>query len=163
MPSCHSTKHADNCVPPDKPYEIPEHYYVLARKGPQIDPLGILTLTAVGMDDGKIVLRLERVPGSVVIFVRLDFINEQLLFDPLHETSLSNHNRNSRADVEDELALCAFNWCMFCNGRIEIWDETGMKRLGISEPCILTNIRLDHHAHQRRLDELTALLDAPLD
>lgn len=144
---------------PEKSYEIPDRYYVLARKGPQITPLGMLVLTAVGMDDGKIVLRLERVPGRVAIIVRLDFINERLLFDPLHETGLSNHDRNSRADVEDELALCAFNWCMFCNGRIEIWDETGMKRLGISEPCILTNVELDHNAHQMHLDELTALLD----
>lgn len=144
---------------PEKDYEIPGHYYVLARKGHQIAPLGMLVLTAFCMDDGKIVLRLEKLPGRIGMIVRLDFINERLLFDPLHDIGLSNPGRNNRADVADELALCEFNWCMFCNGQIEIWDETGMRRLGISEPYILTNMMLDHDVHQMRLNELTTLLD----
>lgn len=143
---------------PGERYEGPEHYFVLARKQGKFFPLGKMKMSGGGLLEGKLVIDLESESQNVLVRITLDFVNERLLFDPLRDVGF-RQDRNSRASVQEELAVHAFLWCMYCNGRIEVWDGTGDQRMAMSQPCILTNMDLNPAGHQRLVAELTALLD----
>ncbi|MGL6403580.1 methylamine utilization protein MauJ [Aeromonas hydrophila] len=142
---------------PDEKYECPEHYFVLARKQGKCFPLGKMRMLEGELFDRALVIILESESQDVRVRVTLDFVNERLIFDPLQDVFF-NQARNSRASVLEEIECNKFLWCMFCNGQIEIWDETGEHQMAISQSCILTNVLPNHEAHQLHLEQLNALL-----
>ncbi|MCS3456520.1 hypothetical protein M2366_002626 [Aeromonas sp. BIGb0405] len=143
---------------PDENYKCPDLYFVLARKQGKCSPLGKMKISGGGLIEGGLVIDLESGSQNFLVRITLDFANERLLFDPLRDVRC-RQDRSSRASVREELALREFLWCMYCNGRIEVWDETGERRMAMSQPCILTNMELSPASHQQHVDELTTLLD----
>lgn len=140
-------------------YELPNHFHVLARKGQAVAHLGVMRCVGYEMDHGKILLRLEKEGGPSVVLLWLDFINERLIVDPIQGCGLLNQNRKCRADVEAEMELQAFRWCVLCNGSVEIWTADASQRLGKTEHYMPPpNTMQDFRGHQQYMDELTALL-----
>ncbi|MCF7717173.1 hypothetical protein H9X98_13370 [Aeromonas jandaei] len=142
---------------PNEKYECPEHYFVLARKQGKCFPLGKMKMFEGSILNKALVIILESESQNIRVRVTLDFVNERLIFDPLQDV-LFNQARNSRASVLEEIEFEKFRWCMFCNGNIEIWDETGEQQMAVSQSCILTNVFLDYEAHQLQLEQLNKLL-----
>lgn len=144
---------------PNRQCEIPDEFYVLARKGKSCTPLGNMRLISAGMDDGKIGVRLESANGRVAFIFCMDFRNERLLIDPLAGCGLLNERRDSRSDIQSELSLQEFKFALYCNASVEIWSSNLQQRLGKSEPFILENAMPDLAGHRRIIDELKATLE----
>ncbi|MBD9631401.1 methylamine utilization protein MauJ [Pseudomonas sp. PDM19] len=145
---------------PAKTYEVPDHYYVLARSGSNIARLGAMRLAGAGYEEGKLLIRLEQEAGRAVFLVWLDFVNERLCIDPVQGVGLLNQDRNTRADIESELALQNFRWSVFCNASVEVWSADGAIRYGKSEDYMLpANYMPSFEDHQTYCAELKALLD----
>ncbi len=144
---------------PNRQCEIPDEFYVLARKGKSCAPLGNMRLVSAGMDDGKVGVCLESANGRVAFIFWMDFRNERLLIDPLAGCGLLNERRDSRSDIQSELSLQEFKFALYCNASVEIWASNLQQRLGKSEPFILENAMPDLAGHRRIIDELKAILE----
>lgn len=144
---------------PNRQCEIPDEFYVLARKGKSSVPLGNMRLISAGMDDGKVGVRLESPNGRVAFLFWMDFRNERLLIDPLGGCGLLNERRKNRSDIQSELSLQEFKFALYCNASVEVWSSNLQQRLGKSEPFVLFNAMPDLAGHRQIIDELKAALE----
>lgn len=140
-------------------YMLPDGFYVMARKGKSCVHLGGMRMTDVGMNEGKLGVRLESPNGRVAIEFWMDFRNERLIIDPIHGCVLLNTTRESRSDIQSEISLQEFKFFMYCNGSVEIWSSDRERRLGKSEAYMLpVNWSPDFADHRRSLAGLNELL-----
>lgn len=145
---------------PERNYELPDEFYVLARKGQSAVHLGVMHVADSGLDDGKNGVRLESQDGRLAFLFWMDFRNERLIIEPIEGCGLLNARHESRSDIQSELLLQEFRFALFCNSSVEIWSSDRKQRLGKSMPYILpANSMPNFEDHQRALKELTAILE----
>lgn len=116
-------------------------------------------MTAGGMDQGKLGVRLESPNGKVALEFWMDFRDERLIIDPIGGCVLLNKKRESRSDIQSEISLEQFKFLLYCNGSLEIWSADRERRMGKSEAYMLpANWSPDFAGHQRTLTGLNELL-----
>ncbi|WP_460114590.1 methylamine utilization protein MauJ [Pseudomonas sp. H3_G03] len=144
-------------------YILPDDFYVMARKGKSCVHLGGMRMTDGGMNEGRLGVKLESPNGKVAIEFWMDFRNERLIIDPIRGCVLLNTRRESRSDIQAEIALEQFKFFMYCNGSVEIWSSDREHRMGKSEAYMLpVNWSPDFTGHQQNLTGLQELLkDVP--
>ncbi|MBD8601861.1 hypothetical protein IFT80_04295 [Pseudomonas sp. CFBP 8771] len=144
-------------------YILPDDFYVMARKGKSCVHLGGMRMTDGGMNEGRLGVKLESPNGKVAIEFWMDFRNERLIIDPIRGCVLLNTRRESRSDIQAEIALEQFKFFMYCNGSVEIWSSDREHRMGKSEAYMLpVNWSPDFTGHQQSLIGLQELLkDVP--
>lgn len=104
---------------PGEKYEGPVQYFALARKQGKFFPLGKMKMSGGGLLERKLVIDLESESQNVLVRITLDFVNERLLFDPLRDV-VFRQDRNSRASVQEELAVHVFLCCMYCKSHLSL-------------------------------------------
>lgn len=140
-------------------YEIPDKFFVVARKGKNAVHLGLMRMTGSCIDDGKVGIQLESSNGRAFFVFWMDFTNERLIINPIQGCGLLNATRESRSDVQSEISLEEFKFLLYCNGSVEIWSSDRERRMGKSGAYMLpADWSPDLAGHQQTLTELNELL-----
>ncbi|MHC8339318.1 methylamine utilization protein MauJ [Pseudomonas sp. HLT2-19-2] len=147
-------------VLPERKYELPDEFYVLARREQSTFHLGVMHVADSAMEDGNICIRLESQDGRLAFLFWMDFRSERLIINPLEGCGLLNDRRESKSDLQSELLLNEFRFALYCNSSVEIWSSDKKQRLGKSMPYILpTNSMPNFERHERTMKELNAMLE----
>ncbi len=101
------------------------------------------------------------VTAAVTLRLRLvlDFGAQRLFFDPLNGFILDGQISDI-AVIRELISWLRFQYCVFCNGSAEVWDETGARKLGESEAYMPVNMFVEPKFFEQHLGTYEALLRA---
>jgi len=135
----------------------PRQWLILAARGHEQHPLSGMEPVFSGWDHAGITLKFRSRGGIVELFVRLDFRNERLTFDPITQFSIVA-KRGNRRQIEEELAAVRFLLALLSNGHVELWDAVSEQRLGRSQGYIPMNMMVNVDWFNAQIMELEGLL-----
>lgn len=119
-----------------------EFYAFLNMKSDRIDQVSKgVNITFINSED------------SCQFGVGLNFVDNKLLFDPLTDMG-RRFNLNTVDGIENEIKFRKLQWCMLCNGKLEIWDEETHSLLGITDTYFLVNMMIDIDVFNNGIREL---------
>ncbi len=137
--------------------ELPEHFLLVARKGPEQHTLKDMKIVAGQCFDHGVMMDFRSKAEVVTIRVILNFADEKLAFDPFRHIGVSPR-RNDPDGVQEEIAALKALRCILSNGHLEIWDPRG-ERLGASEGYIPMNVFINDKYFEEELRYLRERLE----
>jgi hypothetical protein len=137
--------------------DLPEHFLVVARKGPEQHALRSMKIVTGQCFDHGVVMDFRSNLEVVTIRVILNFADEKLEFDPLRHISVSARRDDSDGVLEEIAALEAMR-CILSNGHLEIWNPEG-ERLGASEGYLPMNAFVNVEYFEAELRNLKGRLE----
>lgn len=136
--------------------DVPDNLLFFAKKEHEQFPLPEMRAVEGFNNEDGILLVFESKNGVIKLQVFIDFTNEKLRFDPQQDICFSQ-NHEKKECIKEELAGIRFQLCILSNGHLEIWNESTVTRLGMSEGYIPLNCFVNHgyfDQHTRKLEEL---------
>lgn len=137
--------------------EIPDEYFVVARRGGEKYSLGSLKIVNGGIVEGGLLLDLATNTNGAVLRIILDFKEEKLKFNPITQMGI-NKDRSSKELLEAEMAALRFQRCILSNGRLEIWSTDGEKMYGCTEAFVPLNCMVNYEYFDKEITELEKAL-----
>lgn len=111
-----------------------------ARDGDQLHAFASLTVNAVAVQDGCVVLRGESSAERLILRLGLHFAEERLVFDPDADVAVTDDGSADAARCAiDQLRLLS---SLLSSGQLEVCDARSGTLLGRTDPYIPVNIDL---------------------
>ncbi len=145
-------------IPEGTTIQMPERYTVIARRGAEINAFEDLYPQVIAQVVGGMKLDFITKDEAIRIRTVLSFAEERLLFDPIQGLGFVQ-NREDQKHIRLEIVLLKFQFCILCNGHLEIWDQETERILGRSETCIPVNCFVNHEFYKSELAMLNGLLN----
>lgn len=138
-----------------KELDLPDFFSFVARKGAEAIAMEHFRCESAGVWETGIKLGCVDSSQSIFLQFGLDFKDEEFLFDPLTDVSI-HLNSQSLESIDAVINAKNFLRCIFCNGKLEVWNDDGDRHMGQSKPYIPKDMYFDLDAHHR---EMTVLAD----
>lgn len=137
----------------ERQVELPETVSIVARRGPQSEALLEMQIFSLAQVEHGLRLLLTDKDEKFQFSIGIDLVERKLEFDPLQDMGRVV-DLESSLGIDREIKFRQFQWLMFCNARIEIWNEENNLLLGKSDPFIPLNMMTDHRQHEAGMAEL---------
>lgn len=127
----------------DRQVKLPETVSIVARRGALREAFIEMLIFGLFQVEHGVRLLLTDKDKSIQFSIGVDLVGRKLEFDPLQDMGRVV-DMDSISGIDREIKFRKFQWLMFCNARIEIWNEENNFLLGKSDPFLPLNMMTDH-------------------
>jgi hypothetical protein len=139
----------------DLTINIPDNLRFVARREQHFYVLEPFNADTYALTQGGIILNFKSANELIELRIYLDFLNEKLRFDPLHDFNITS-NRSNQSAISYEIDALEFKRCILSNGVLEVWDSN--HRLGCTEAYIPINAMVNFRYFDDQINELKGML-----
>ncbi|SPA56675.1 conserved protein of unknown function [Cupriavidus taiwanensis] len=135
--------------------ELPDTVALVARRDAAIHVYEGMRFGPIGPDDKGIRFLLTDASETVQFSIGLNLQEEELFFEALEDMGI-RREPESVDGIDRLIKYLNFQFCLFCNGCVEVWDEKTGLLLGKAPPYMLENMMIDFDRHKAQIAQLEA-------
>lgn len=135
--------------------ELPDSVAVVARRDAQLHAYEGMRFGTIGVDEHGLRFLLTSPDEAVQFSLGLNLEKEELGFEPLEDMGLAREPESPEA-IERAIKFLRFQFCILCNGRVELWDEKLNTLLGATAGYLPVNMMINPDGFNEQIAKLKA-------
>ncbi|SPK73730.1 conserved protein of unknown function [Cupriavidus taiwanensis] len=139
-----------------KNVETPDSVALVARRDASFYAYEGMTFAAIVPNgEGGVGFVLTDDRKTIEFCLHLDLEKESLSFDPLQDMARAPEAESPEA-IDRAIKFLQFQFCIVCNGHIEVWDEKAISLIGRTDGYIPLNMFVVPDAFEKQIAQLQA-------
>lgn len=135
--------------------ELPDTVAIVARRDASLHAYERMRFGPIGLEENGLRFVLTSPDEAVQFCLALDLEKEELGFEPLEDMGLIREPESPNA-IDRVVKFLQFQFCILCNGRVEVWDEKLNTLIGATAGYIPVNMMINPDGFNAQIAKLEA-------